>query len=87
MVFDLRDNGNLAKYIYGPSQLIPDHVDENVERDRIDALEEAIGDDSTVFCLNSPRPSRGVAQVVIHSQAASQGGWSCQCPSWDMGLC
>jgi hypothetical protein len=50
-----------------------DHANGNVERRDVDASELAIGDDSTVICKNAPLASHGVAQVAIHSQAASQG--------------
>jgi hypothetical protein len=49
-----------------------DHAHGTVECRVIDASEETIGDDSKLICFNAPCVSHGVAQVVIHSQVASQ---------------
>jgi hypothetical protein len=62
-----------------------DHADGNDECCGIGAPEKAIGVDGNVICLNATRTSHRVAQVAIHSQVASQGGGSCQCPLCDYG--
>jgi hypothetical protein len=51
----------------------PAHADGNIERGSIDASEEANGDISNVIGLNAPRSPHGEAQVVVHSQVASEG--------------